>query len=389
MVTARSMPATWDIFCKVVDNFGDAGVCWRLARILQREHGLQVRLWIDDLAPLHALCPDVDVDAQAQRVENIDVRRWDAGARIPDDGAVVIEAFGCGLSAAHAAQMAARAHPPLWIVLEYLSAETWVDEHHGLASPHPRLGLQRWFFFPGFTAKTGGLLREADLFTRRDAFGPAQRQAFWRNHGYAGAASSSLTLSLFAYADAPVAEWLTVLAQGPPVVVAVPGTALLPAVQAVCGPAQHEESKPRQGTTRQRGALEVRLLPFLPQAQYDELLWACDFNLVRGEDSFVRAQWAARPLVWQPYRQDDGAHQRKMEAFLGCYGAGLHPATAAVTAAFWLVWNGDGGDIAVAWKGLRAALPDLETNARHWAGHLAAFRDLATQLVEFARDKVE
>lgn len=372
------MPATWDIFCKVVDNFGDAGVCWRLARILQREHGLRVRLWIDDLAPLHALCPGVDGDAQAQQVENIDVRRWDAGARIPDDGAVVIEAFGCGLSDAHAAQMAARAHPPLWIVLEYLSAEAWVDEHHGLASPHPRLAFQRWFFFPGFTAKTGGLLREADLLMRRDAFVPAQRQAFWRNHGYADAAPPSLTLSLFAYADAPVAEWLTALVQGPlPVVVAVPGAALLPAVQAVCG------------STLQRGALEVRPLPFLPQAQYDELLWACDFNLVRGEDSFVRAQWAARPLVWQPYRQDDNAHQRKMEAFLGRYGAGLPPATAAATAAFWRVWNGSGGDVVAAWAGLRTALPELAAHARHWAGHLAAFRDLATQLVGFARDKVE
>lgn len=384
MVPAHSKPAPWDIFCKVVDNFGDAGVCWRLARILQREHGLRVRLWIDDLAPLQALCSGVDGDARVQCVENVDVRRWTGDTFIPDDAAVVIEAFGCGLSAAHVAQMAARAHPPLWIVLEYLSAEAWVDEHHGLASPHPRLALKRWFFFPGFTAKTGGLLREADLPARRDAFGPAQQQAFWRSHGYIDAASPVLKLSLFAYADAPVVEWLTVLAQGAqPVVVAVPGPSLLPAVQAVCGSALQEGSALRQG------ALEVRLLPFLPQAQYDELLWACDFNLVRGEDSLVRAQWAARPLVWQPYRQDDGAHQRKMAAFLGRYGAGLAPVTAAATTAFWRVWNGGGGDMVTAWADLRAAVPDLAEHARHWADRLAAFRDLAAQLVEFAHDKVE
>ncbi len=383
MVTAHSKPVIWDIFCKVVDNFGDAGVCWRLARILQREHGLRVRLWIDDLSPLQALCPGVDGDALAQHVENIDVRRWTGGSHIPGDGTVVIEAFGCGLSDDYVAQMAARAHPPLWVVLEYLSAETWVDEHHGLASPHPRLALQRWFFFPGFTAKTGGLLRETDLLARRDAFGPAQRQAFWRNLGYADAASPVLKLSLFAYADAPVAAWLTALARGTqPVVVAVPGPSLLPAVQAACGSVPHEGSALRQGV------LEVRLLPFLPQAQYDELLWACDFNLVRGEDSWVRAQWAARPLVWQPYRQEDGAHQYKMEAFIGRYGAGLPPATAAATAAFWRVWNG-GGDMAAAWAGLQAATPDLVAHARHWADQLAAFSDLATQLVEFARDKVE
>ncbi len=384
MLTVPSKSAIWDIFCKVVDNFGDAGVCWRLAQILQHEHGLQVRLWMDDLVPLQALCPGVDCDAQAQCVENVDVRRWVSGTAIPDDSDVVVEAFGCGLPDEFMAQMAACAHPPLWIVLEYLSAEAWVDEHHGLASPHPQLALKRWFFFPGFTARTGGLLRETDLLARRDAFGSVQQQVFWRSHGTSDAASPVMKLSLFAYANAPVVEWLTALAQGTQqVMVAVPGAILLPAVQAVCGSALKGDS------TLRRGALEVRLLPFLPQAQYDELLWACDFNLVRGEDSFVRAQWAARPLVWQPYRQDDGAHQRKMEAFLGRYGAGLPSATAAATAAFWRVWNGEGGDMVTAWAGLQAVAPDLVEHARRWADQLAAFRDLAAQLVEFAHDKVE
>ena len=41
---------TWDIFCSVVDNFGDIGVCWRLARRLSAGLGQQVRLWVDDLA---------------------------------------------------------------------------------------------------------------------------------------------------------------------------------------------------------------------------------------------------------------------------------------------------------------------------------------------------
>ena len=36
-----------DLFCRVIDNWGDAGVCWRLARQLVRERGAQVRLWID------------------------------------------------------------------------------------------------------------------------------------------------------------------------------------------------------------------------------------------------------------------------------------------------------------------------------------------------------
>jgi hypothetical protein len=26
-----AMQLHWDIFCRVIDNFGDIGVCWRLA----------------------------------------------------------------------------------------------------------------------------------------------------------------------------------------------------------------------------------------------------------------------------------------------------------------------------------------------------------------------
>ena len=45
------MSRSWDVFCRVVDNYGDAAVCWRLARQLADEHGARVRLWIDLLAP--------------------------------------------------------------------------------------------------------------------------------------------------------------------------------------------------------------------------------------------------------------------------------------------------------------------------------------------------
>ena len=386
MATARSVPSTWDIFCKVVDNFGDAGVCWRLAQILHREHGLRVRLWIDDLATLGALVPALDPLLPVQDAAGITVGRWSAAVPVARDAVVVIEAFGCGLPEAYVEDMAARARPPLWIVLEYLSAEPWVDNHHGLSSPHPRLPLQRYFFFPGFTLATGGLLREADLFARREAFDAIARRAFWRSMGHDAPAPLALTLSLFAYADAPIAELLAAMAQEhAPVVVAVPAGTLMPAVRAFFG-----TTGAIAATSWRRGALELRALPFLPQVRYDELLWACDLNFVRGEDSFVRAQWAARPLVWQPYRQDDGAHQRKMAAFLARYCAGLDPAAAGALETFWHCWNsGTAGDIGAAWPALRAAQGVLGSHAGRWARNLAVFGEMSAQLVEFVRNRVE
>ena len=86
---------------------------------------------------------------------------------LPD---VVIEAFACGLPPRYIAAMADARKPPLWIALEYLSAEPWVDTVHGLASPQPRLPLERYFWFPGFTHHTGGLIRERGLLDARAAF---------------------------------------------------------------------------------------------------------------------------------------------------------------------------------------------------------------------------
>jgi uncharacterized repeat protein (TIGR03837 family) len=383
MVAGHSAPGTWDIFCRVVDNFGDAAVCWRLARILRHEHDVPVRLWIDHPQTLQALYPALDPDLPQQSCEGITVCRWPQAGLPAADAAVVIEAFGCGLPEEWISRMAQTAKPPLWIILEYLSAEDWVDSHHGLASPHPRLPLPRYFFFPGFTSAAGGLLRESGLLSRRDRFGMAERQAFWNGLGFAVPLAPAV--SLFAYADAPVSSLLSAMAaDARPLVLAVPEGALLSAVRAWLGAA----AAVGQGPWR-RGALEVRALPFLPQAQYDELLWACDLNFVRGEDSFVRAQWAGRPLVWQPYRQEDDAHQSKMAAFLERYCADLAAPAAAALQAFWRDWNAAAADPAPSWQGLRDVEDELARHARLWSAKLAASGELAAQLVEFSRRKVK
>lgn len=383
MATASS-PACWDIFCRVVDNFGDAGVCWRLARLLRQAHGLAVRLWIDRLETLQALQPALDPAAARQQCDGIMVCRWPQAGLPEAPAAVVVEAFGCGLPDEWVAQMAQAPRPPLWIVLEYLSAESWIDSHHGLSSPHPRLPLPRYFFFPGFTAASGGLLREAGLLARRDAFDAGAQARFWRGLGFG--VPAALTLSLFAYADAPLIELLqAIAADAQPAVLAIPEGVLLPAVRAFFG-----APGAAAGQSLRKGALEVRLLPFLPQAGYDELLWACDLNFVRGEDSFVRAQWAARPLVWQPYRQEGGTHREKMAAFVERYRAGLEPAAAAALEGFWNDWNDHpSGRFSRSWPALRAHFGVLQAHARRWAEELAGLGEMSARLVEFARDRVK
>jgi uncharacterized repeat protein (TIGR03837 family) len=245
------------------------------------------------------------------------------------------------------------------------------------------LGLPRWYFYPGFTAATGALPREHDLLERRDAFDDIARTAFWREFGFVKPAADVLTLSLFAYNDAPIADLLAVLAADTrPVVLALPGSAAIAVVREFFGGSGAADSVWR------RGALEVRLLPFLPQTRYDELLWVCDLNFVRGEDSFVRAQWAGRPMIWQPYRQDDGAHLVKLRAFNERYVAGLPAPAQDAFRTFSEAWS-HGEGIATSWAGLRSSLSLLATESRRWASQLAGLGEMSAKLVEFARNKVK
>ncbi len=126
------------------------------------------------------------------------------------------------------------------------------------------------------------------------------------------------------------------------------------------------------------------MIPFLAQDRYDQLLWASDVNFVRGEDSFVRAQWAGRPFVWHIYPQDDGAHWIKLAAFLARYTAGLDRAQAAAVTALWEAWNRRDPDESQGSE-LRPGMGGgaLEAHAKAWSAGLAIRPDLAAALVDF------
>ncbi|AVR87000.1 elongation factor P maturation arginine rhamnosyltransferase EarP [Thauera aromatica] len=376
----------WEIFCRVVDNFGDIGVCWRLACDLALRREGAVRLWVDDWSVLGRICPPARAldPERGGVVAGVELRHWGEPFPVLAPGEVVIEAFACELPEVHLQAMAGQTRRPVWINLEYLSAEDWVAGCHGLASPHPRLPLVKHFFFPGFDIDSGGLLREADLLARRAAFvgDPARRSAWLAERGLERAAADSLRVSLFAYEQPGLAALLGAWQGGGRAVeLLVPESRVLGDLARALG-----VDALRVGDRLQRGRLGVQVLPFTDQAGYDELLWACDLNFVRGEDSFVRAQWAAKPFVWQIYPQAGAAHRDKLDAFLGRYLAGAAPAPAAALVALWQAWNGFGTSaaaLAQAWPAFAEALPALDAHARRWCERLAAGEDLVTRLTRF------
>jgi len=381
MSLAPSPPATLAIFCKVVDNYGDIGICWRMARQFAREHALAVTLWVDDLASFRRLCPAVRTDAPLQQVEGVTVRHWQdqhGAFDAREVAAIVIEFFGCDLPPAYIAAMARCPVRPVWINYEGLSAEDWVDGCHTLPSPHPQLPLTKHFFFPGFTSRTGGLLREAGLSEARAAF-QADRtavHAFLASLGVREAPAAARTVSLFCYPSAPVAAMLAAWAGGPePLRCLVPEGVASEAVSAFLG------QPARAGAHRRQGMLSVQVLPFVPQPDYDRLLWACDVNFVRGEDSWVRAQWAGRPFVWHIYEQDENLHHKKLRAFLQRYAGG------AALDALSLLWNGagaPGADCATLWPPFVAELPSLAAHAARWEAAMLAHGDACSNLLALA-----
>ncbi|WP_333904527.1 elongation factor P maturation arginine rhamnosyltransferase EarP, partial [Achromobacter insolitus] len=313
-----------------------------------------------------------------QQLAGIDIVHWSDS---PDPALaardVVIEAFACDPPAPFLDSMR-RAHPA-WINLEYLSAESWVESCHGLPSQRPD-GLVKHFFFPGFTNATGGLLREPGLSAERDALqaSPQDQEVFLRSLGVAPELLSrrragARTVSLFCYPAAPVPALAEALAADPRPSVLLAPEGVAPGLEAACAA---------------RGAPMVARLPFVAQPDFDRLLWCCDLNFVRGEDSFVRAAWAARPLVWQIYPQDENVHLEKLEAWLARYpapetahalirawnqsGAGetASALSAALAPAAWENWTA----AAMAWDASQAGLPDLAENLADFCADLAKKR---------------
>jgi len=378
------MRPDWDIFCAVIDNYGDVGVAWRLARTLAREQGATVRLWLDDLRAFQRLWPAADPEQPVQQCAGVTVCAWRTPWADVTPARAVIEAFGCALPQPYLAAMAAQTLAPVWLNLEYLSAEDWVSHHHGLPSPHPRLPLTKHFFFPGFSPETGGVLIEADYTARRAAFD----ETVWAGEmGLGTRQQNELRVSLFTYENAALPALLDAWASGDrPLTCLVPEGRVLPQLAAWLG-------VPRlaAGACHHRDALTLRVIPFTDQDRYDQLLWACDLNFVRGEDSCVRAQWAAHPMVWQAYPQAGGAHWDKLDALLARYLRAATPEVAEAVSGLWRCWNGIPGapDIARAWEGWLARHEAIARHAETWPRTLARAGRLTVKLAEFIENTLE
>ncbi len=296
------------IFCRVIDNFGDAGVCWRLAGRLSEE-GLRVLLIIDHPEVLERMVPELTWREPLSLVRlaqgDCGVMRWEtfeATIGSPERATIlgsvpprlVMETFGCRLPERFESELD-DGHVRLWMNLEYLTAEPYADDCHGLWGRHPTLGAQKLWFYPGFTKKTGGLFNSPDDRAR------IQTLSRERVLTQLGANPALPTLFFFSYPTYPV-EWLA------------DALATLPSPINVL--IAEGEAGERLAARLVECSHNVCRLGYLAQAAFDEAIWVADLALIRGEESFVRAQLGAVPLIWSIYPTTDMAHEIKLSAWL-------------------------------------------------------------------------
>lgn len=379
------------LFVRVIDYYGDIGVAWRLAYALHQRQNAQVHLWVDDVAALSLLAPywpQAD-DAVAVHVWGDDAAVAHNLAALPPANCV-IEAFGCDVPAPVRSRLAA--DKPLWLNWEYLSAEDWALEAHGLPSLQGN-GVAKYFWFMGFDKRSGGLLREADYAAQQAAFGAdkAAQQVFRQHYGLPENPRGQ-TVLLFAYASPVWADWLALWqSDGVPVTVWLAGSQVADSLRDAGVIAAGDLRL--AGDAVQQGCVRLLRIPFVPQAEFDRLLWLADWAVVRGEDSFVRAQWAGLPFFWHIYAQDEAAHVLKLRAFWrrasSDWGAVVRQAHRCLSEELNGATRLAAHERQDAWQCLQQDWPQWRQGAATWSQKLMAQPDALEKLASFMQDKLK
>lgn len=274
------------IFCDVIDNFGDAGFCLRLSRDLCKFYN--VTLFCNNLTVLKKITNKEDLSSSSK----LQIYSWPNSNNYYHSPNIVIEAFSCRVPSCLIDEY--KKNNPLIIELEYLTAESFADDCHGLASFSD--GLPRYFFFPGFTHKTGGLIFEKDFIE-------------YANKSSICNSSSTKILTLFSYHEANHYALIKALSNSKfKFEINLFEGLQLEAINKLLS------TNLNIGDNLKLDNINFKVIPMVSQKEYDKMLISSDLNLVRGEDSIVRAMFSGKPFLWNIYPQEENAHKLKLEA---------------------------------------------------------------------------
>ena len=281
-----------DIFCQVIDNYGDVGVAYRLAREFKRVYpNKKLRFVINQIEELNLI----------RKSENIEVILYKDISKIENSADLIIESFGCEIPKEYMDKALKKSK--LIINLEYFSAEKWVDDFH-LQESFLGGNLKKYFFIPGLSEKSGGILLDNEFLERKkkvEANKEYYLEKFEIKEKY------DLIGSVFSYEknfDSLIEELKKLDKK---------------VILLILSEKTQKNFIKYFDNGNNYDKIKFVKLPFFTYDKYEELLALCDFNLVRGEDSFVRALLLGKPFLWHIYPQDENTHIKKLESFLEKY----------------------------------------------------------------------
>lgn len=307
---------TLDIFCEIIDNYGDIGVVYRTAKELQKIFPKsKIRAFLNKLDEFKKINSQV-LDLPSQNIDGIEYITFDYlrdNANELLTAQVIIEAFGCQIPKEY--MEIAYDNSELLINLEYLSAEDWIEDFHLQSSPLGRGKLKKVFFMPGFTEKSGGVIADSNYLERIQRV--LENKEFYEKKYLSDIEDreNKIIGTLFSYEKnfTPLLEDLKKLNKD--VVILAMGEKTQDSLRKILKNFSIEDFR----NSLKYGKIEIRFLNFLNQEEYEELINIVDFNFVRGEDSFIRAVLTGKPYMWHIYCQEEYAHMDKIEGFLDKY----------------------------------------------------------------------
>lgn len=359
------------VLCKVVDNFGDIGVVWRLCcqlsnQIKKENLTSKINLIVDDLASFNKICNSVDSNKSFQIVDNINIFNWNDEKLCYDefsknDGenlSVILEVFQCGR--------------PSWmekilfedklnrtvqiIMIDYLTAEKYAEDFHCLQSLTRSSKVQKVNFMPGFTNKTGGLIIDSEW----------EQLCDYKNNK---------TLLCFTYDR----NW--------------------DALANACKKSNYIEKvliAPGKGFDSLKKSfysdLKIEELSFMNQNEWDKMLKNCGVLIIRGEESMSRACLSGIPFVWHAYPQSDEYQLIKVRALLERMSVHFKCEDFRIIEKVWILINS--AESEVEQEEFEKAILDFFDNAeklvygfREFALDLRKNGDLCSNLMTFIKNK--
>ncbi len=313
------------ILCKVVDNFGDIGVVYRLAKTLcDSRPDLELTLVVSNLKTFSSIAGGINPDKKIQFINYKDstwtVVDWDCPhenlteelLKSIKETSIILECFQCGRPDFLEKILFDDDFTKTVQILniDYLTAEDYADDFHLLKSGTRKTNIKKRFFMPGFTKNTGGLVIskcEKEIFNRK-------KEMFFseKNSGHpAQKTKNNFEILFFSYER-----------DCTPIVKAIDSfqkkmRAENPLFSVNVHVAAGEKCEPFKKAFRELSpSFKIEELPLLTQDEWDKMLYSMDFLCIRGEDSLARACLSGIPFLWHAYVQDGEYQLVKVNALL-------------------------------------------------------------------------